>query len=201
MLLRDIISVKGTNGLFKLLKVTRGGLLLETLDEEKKKAVKNINFSKATPLDNIAVYTKSETVAIPLIDIFKKINKNKDPKTIDSKTPIDQIKDYMKSVLSDYDENKLHPSQILKIISWYKIIKKYSPEILKEKEKTTKDKTEEKDKENKTEKIEELEIKEKNELSKKFSHPKEKVNEINNKVSPKNLIKTPVEKDNDKSEK
>lgn len=214
MFLKDIISVRGTSGLFKLLKVTRGGLLLETIDKEKKKLIKNINFSKATPLDNIAIYSKSGANAIPIQEVFTNINKNKKLlEKINSKSSPKDIKDFMEKVLPEYDEDKLPPSQVLKIISWYKIISEFIPDFLKKSDKKAENKKEKDlnkelskeekkdDKQSKEEKIEELEIKEENVLSKKFSHPKEEITEVNNKVSPKSLIKNPIRRDQNKSKK
>ena len=130
MLLRDIISVRGTSGLFKLLKVTRNGLLLETIDEKKIKLIKNINFSKATPLDNIAIYSKSGANPLPIAEVFNSMKDNINAlEGLTSKSSNEEIKEAMMKVMPDYDDDKLHPSQILKLISWFKIIDKFVPEF------------------------------------------------------------------------
>ncbi len=133
MELNKIISIKGEKGLFKIIKPLRQGILLETLDKNKKRIVKNITLSKIVNLGNVAIYTKA-TTPTELEDVLKIINSNKNIfKEINSKSSLKNIKDTMAKVMPNYDDAKLLPSQIIKILYWYKIIIEYAPEIFADK--------------------------------------------------------------------
>jgi hypothetical protein len=77
----------------------------------------------------------TEEGATPLEEIMKKIDKEFDGDLgLDADADTDELKSFLKHVLPDYDENKVYPSDIRKLISWYKIIKVEAPVLLKEEE-------------------------------------------------------------------
>jgi len=153
---KDIASVSGKGGLFKVLKPTRTGVILESMDEAKSKLVTSLN-SRVSLLDEISVYTHGKEGSVPLKDVLRKIYKEfKDDPGVDNKSAADELKSFLKFILPDFDEQKVYVSDIKKIVQWYKALLKYAPELLVEEEKkSTKKKKTKSAKEVKGEKPEE----------------------------------------------
>ena len=133
MELKDIASVSGKGGLFKVLKPSKAGVILESLDDQKKKMVAGVHH-KVSILDEISIYTHTSEGSTPLKEVFQKIYKEfgEDP-DVDTGSP-EELKAFFKHILPDYDESKVYTSDMKKIVSWYLIIYKVAPEILTESE-------------------------------------------------------------------
>jgi len=133
MTFNEIATVAGKPGLYKVMKPTRGGVILEALDEKKSKLVVGTNH-RVSILGEISMYTMTEEGASPLEDIMKNIEKEfKGDVGLDINADADELRAFLKHVLPDFDEEKVYPSDIKKLISWYKIIRTFAPEVLEEK--------------------------------------------------------------------
>lgn len=134
MKFNDIATISGKPGLYKVLKPTRGGVILESLDEKKAKLVVGANH-RVSILGEISMYTMTEEGASPLEEIMKNIDKEFNGDLgLEADADADELRAFLKHVLPDYDEEKVYPSDIKKLVSWYSIIKKYVPEVLQEQE-------------------------------------------------------------------
>jgi len=143
--LKEIASISGKGGLFKVVKPTRTGLILESIDEKRQKIVASIHH-KVSLLDEISIFTHSEEGSIPLIDVLRKINSEfSDDPGVDGKSSKDELISFMKYILPDFDEDRVYPSVIKKLISWYLILIKNYPELFEEPKEQ--DKIEEKEEE------------------------------------------------------
>ncbi len=113
-----IISISGKSGLFKLLTSTKSGIIAESLTDKKRVMAP---FTNISALDEIAIYTYNEE--IPLWQVFKKIaEKENYEKTISHKSGKTELEHYFKEVLPDYDEERVYPSHIKKIVQWYNLL-------------------------------------------------------------------------------
>lgn len=130
MKFNEIATVSGKPGLYKILKPTRSGVILESMDEKKGKLVVGAN-QRVSVLSEISMYTMTEEGASPLEDIMIKIETEfKGDIGLDSTADADELQAFLKHVLPDYDEDKVYPSDIKKLVSWYKIIRAHAPEVL-----------------------------------------------------------------------
>ena len=120
MSLERILSISEKPGLFKLITQTRNGFVAESLIDGKRLSV-NLR-SNVSLLSEIAIYTLTEEV--PLIDVLNKIKaKEKGNKTsISHKDSKDDLEEYFFSILQDYDEDRVYPSDIKKVIRWYNLL-------------------------------------------------------------------------------
>ena len=133
MELKDLASVSGKAGLFKVVKPGKSGVLLESLDEAKTKLVANTN-NRLSLLNEISIYTHSKEGTIPLGNVLRKIKKEFGADLgVDFNSEGAELKAFLKSVLPDYDENRVYVSDIKKLVKWYGLILQYTPEILDEK--------------------------------------------------------------------
>ena len=123
MSLDKILSISGKPGLYKIITQTRGGFVAESLIDKRKVTV-NIH-SNISVLSEIAVYTLSEE--LPLKDVLKKVKdkENAQPTSISHKDSKDTLEEYFFGVLPDYDEDRVYPSDIKKIIQWYNLLQKH----------------------------------------------------------------------------
>lgn len=129
---KDIATVAGKPGLFKVLKPSRSGVILESLDEKKAKLVAGMS-QRVSILSDISIYTMTEEGAEPLESIMKKIEAEfQGDLGLDANPDDSELRAFMKHVLPEVDESRVYTSDIKKLISWYKIIKTQVPETLEE---------------------------------------------------------------------
>ncbi|EOZ92342.1 hypothetical protein A33Q_4435 [Indibacter alkaliphilus LW1] len=128
----EIATVSGKPGLYKILKPTKGGVILESMDEKKSKLVVGASH-RVSILAEISIYTMNEEGATPLQDVMKNIEKEFEGDLgLENGADADELRAFLKHVLPDYDESKVYPSDIKKLVAWYKIIRNNVPEALKE---------------------------------------------------------------------
>ena len=128
----DIASVSGKGTLFKIVSPTRTGVILETLDEHKKKMVASVH-NKVSVLSEISVYTTDSEGAVPLEDVMKKIHWEFNGDTdLDKNSDPEELKSFLKFILPDYDESRVYVSDIKKLVTWYNQLAKEVPEIFSE---------------------------------------------------------------------
>ncbi len=143
MNLRDIASVSGKSGLFKVLKPTRTGVILESIDNQKVKLVANAN-SKVSILKEISIYTTSAEGNVMLEDVFVKIHsKHGKSLTITSKASNEELKAFLGTIVPDFDTERVYPSDIKKLVSWYTILANGLPDVFDTVTETTAESTEE----------------------------------------------------------
>ena len=119
-MLKDILSISGHSGLFKLIAQSSKGIIVESLETHQKMPV--YFTSKVSALEDIAIFTEDEEV--PLEQIFEKIYKmeNKQQTTVTSKSSNDEIKEYFSDILPAYDKERVYVSDMKKVLKWYNIL-------------------------------------------------------------------------------
>jgi len=137
MELKDVASVSGKGGLFKVLKPTRTGVILEVIDQTKMKFIAGASH-RVSLLKEISIYTSTKEGSVPLQEVLEKIQKefgNKLPVT--GKSDTRALQSFIKQIVPEYDEEKVYTSDIKKLVTWYEILSMHAPETLsapKEKE-------------------------------------------------------------------
>ncbi|WP_397363326.1 DUF5606 domain-containing protein [Olleya sp. R77988] len=122
MALDKVLAIAGKPGLYKLVTQTRGGFIAESLIDNRRMSVgiqQNVSI-----LSEIAIYTL--TAEVPLKEVLTKIKaKEKGAQTsISHKDPKDKLEEYFFDVLPDYDEDRVYPSDIKKVVQWYNMLQK-----------------------------------------------------------------------------
>lgn len=131
---KDIAAVSGKGGLYKVLKPTKTGVILESLDDAKTKVVTSLN-QKVSVLAEISVYSTGEEETMPLEDLFKKIYAEfGDDTGVDKSSDADELKSFLAHIMPDYDRDRVYVSDIKKIVAWFEILLKNEPSLLKEEE-------------------------------------------------------------------
>ncbi len=128
---KDIAAVSGKGGLFKILKPTKSGVILESLDDKKARLVATVH-NKISVLEEISVYTTTSEGTTPLKEVFYTIDKEFGADTgLDKNSDSDELKSFFGHILPDYDEERVYVSDIKKMVIWYNVLVKEAPELLK----------------------------------------------------------------------
>ena len=121
-MLRTILSVSGKPGLYKLISQGKNMLILEALDATKKR-FPVYGHDKVISLGDIAMYTDDEEVALAEVLESVKTKSNGGVTAIDyKKASADELQAFMAEVLPTYDRDRVHNSDIKKLIQWYNIL-------------------------------------------------------------------------------
>ncbi|VBB43440.1 conserved hypothetical protein [uncultured Paludibacter sp.] len=140
-MLKEILSITGKSGLYKLVSQGKNMLIVESLIDGSR--IPAFAKDKAVSLGDIAIFTDTEEV--PLGEVLEKIKeKEKGEKcSINPKSDNDILRKYLGEVLPDFDRDRVYPSDIRKLLNWYNILTdaKMTDFVVKEEEQ---EKTEEK---------------------------------------------------------
>ena len=118
-MLKEILSISGKPGLYKLVSNTPRALIVESLNDGKRfPAYSN---SKIIALEDISIYTDNED--LPLKTVLKRMfEKNNGQPAINHKEPEKAITAYIESVVPEYDNDRVYVSDMHKILQWYNIL-------------------------------------------------------------------------------
>lgn len=123
--LQDIATVSGMPGLYKVLKPTRTGVVLESLDDEKKRLMAQTRH-KISILKEISIFTTGTDNSVPLETVFATILEKHNTK-LDlnpKKMSGNELTSFIEEIVPDFDTERVYTSDVKKLISWFKIIAK-----------------------------------------------------------------------------
>lgn len=116
-MLKEILSISGKPGLYKLISYGKNLVVVESLTDKKRFPAHARD--KIISLGDIAIYTTGDDV--PLGKVLTSIFEKYEGKTLniaDYKTN-DQLRAFFKDVLPDFDEDRVYMTDIKKVIQWY----------------------------------------------------------------------------------
>ena len=119
-MLKEILSIAGKPGLYKMISYGKSMLVVENL--ETKKRIPAYSRDRIVSLGDIAIYTTEEEV--PLGKVLEAIRDKYEAKPLDLKqykTDV-QLDAFFKEVLPTYDEERVYKSDIRKLMGWYNLL-------------------------------------------------------------------------------
>ncbi len=120
--METILSIAGKPGLYRLVSRGKMNLIVETIDENHRR-VPAFATDRVTSLGDIAMYTDAEDV--PLWKVLKSLGDKEQSKPSQlnyKKCSSDELHKYFSEVLPQYDRDRVHDSDIKKLIQWYNIL-------------------------------------------------------------------------------
>lgn len=123
-MLQTILSIAGKPGLYKLVSRGKSNLIVESLDETHKRQPAFAT-DRVTSLADIAMFTDSEDV--PLGEILTKLRDKENGKVASlnwRKASAKDLQAYFGEVLPNFDRDRVHNSDIKKLLQWYEILVK-----------------------------------------------------------------------------
>ena len=122
-MLKEILSVSGKSGLFKLISQGKNMFVAESLIDHKRIPV--YVRDKVVSLGDISIYTDTEE--IPLGKVLHRIKEKENGQAIDfnpANITSEELKTWFATILPDFDKQRVYPSDIRKIMLWYNLLTK-----------------------------------------------------------------------------
>lgn len=119
--LSEVVSITGVPGLHKIVKADSKNVIIESLDETKKRQLVRGNMM-VSKLSDISMYVEndeSENLTKILQNIQAKYDKTL---PVNPKSANGELMDFLESVLPNYDKIKVYPSNVKKLVQWYSVL-------------------------------------------------------------------------------
>ena len=119
---QTILAIAGKSGLYKLVSRGKNNLIVEALDATHRRQPAFAT-DRITSLADIAMFTEGDDV--PLMDVLESLKKQEEGRrsSVDLKKATgDELREYFAGVLPNFDRERVHTSDIKKLIQWYDIL-------------------------------------------------------------------------------
>lgn len=121
-MLKTILAISGKPGLYKLISQGKNMLIVESVSADKKRSPIYAS-DKVISLGDIAMYTDEDEVALAEVLESVKNKENGNVTSIDyKKASAEELHQFMAEVLPTYDRDRVHTSDIKKLIQWYNLL-------------------------------------------------------------------------------
>lgn len=119
-MLKEILSITGKPGLFKIISQGKGTLIVEELGSGRRFPAHTRD--KVVSLGDIAMYTESGDT--PLGEILDKVYAKYKGEAIDVKglMAAKALRSTFEGIVEDYDRERVYESDIKKLFTWYNIL-------------------------------------------------------------------------------
>ena len=120
-MLKTILAISGKPGLYKLISQAKNMLIVEAVENKKRMPI--YASDKVISLGDIAMYTNDDEV--PLATVLESVKKKEDGKVASldyKKASVEELHAFMAEVLPTYDRDRVHTSDIKKLIQWYNLL-------------------------------------------------------------------------------
>ncbi len=125
-MLNKILAISGKPGLYRFLSKGNKMIIVESIDDSKRRTPAYAT-DKIVALSDISIYT-NDGKEIKLAEVFSNAKKLYNEKEIDihyKKASQIEILGVFSKILPQYDEDRVHVSDMRKVIQWYNILTKY----------------------------------------------------------------------------
>ena len=117
-----ILAISGKPGLYRLVARGNGNLIVESIDEQKRRITAGSR-DRVTSLRDVSMYTMDDDK--PLMEVFESIKEKYNGQRVDiqtSKADKAQLFAFLDEVLPDNDADRIYPGDVKKLIQWYNIL-------------------------------------------------------------------------------
>lgn len=120
-MLKTILAISGKPGLYKLISQAKNMLIVENIADKKRMPI--YASDKVISLGDIAMYTDANEV--PLANVLESVKQKENGEEVKldyKKTSGTELHAFMAEVLPQYDRDRVHSSDIKKLIQWYNLL-------------------------------------------------------------------------------
>ncbi|MBT9394702.1 DUF5606 domain-containing protein [Hymenobacter sp. NST-14] len=122
--LKEIAAISGMPGLYRLVKPTRAGVIIEALDAKGTRSVASAR-NKVSLLQEISIYTQDYDQTVPLSEVFDRIHQQHGATpAVTHKSDDRDLTAFMEGIMPDYDRERVYMSDIKKLVQWYHVVSK-----------------------------------------------------------------------------
>jgi pyruvate/2-oxoglutarate dehydrogenase complex dihydrolipoamide acyltransferase (E2) component len=130
MQLREVAAISGKPGLYRILKPTRAGVIIESMDEKRQRTVAGAT-SRVSILNDISMYTTDSEGSVPLGEVLMRVfekQKGK-PLAVSAKSDGADLEGLMADILPNWDSERVYLSDIKKLVTWYNILVQHAADL------------------------------------------------------------------------
>lgn len=120
-MLKTILAISGKPGLYKLISQAKNMLIVENIADKKRMPI--YASDKVISLGDIAMYTDANEV--PLANVLESVKQKENGEEVKldyKKASGTELHAFMAEVLPQYDRDRVHSSDIKKLIQWYNLL-------------------------------------------------------------------------------
>lgn len=120
--METILSIAGKPGLYKLVSRGKMNLIVEAIDDTHRR-MPAFSSDRVTSLGDIAMYTDVDDIA--LWEVLVKVGEKEGLKPTSlkyKKCSSKELRAYFSEVLPNFDQDRVHDSDIKKLLQWYDIL-------------------------------------------------------------------------------
>ncbi|SDJ78675.1 hypothetical protein SAMN05421823_101111 [Catalinimonas alkaloidigena] len=132
--LKEIATVSGKGGLFRIVKPTRSGVILEPVDGKGGRFAAGPS-TRVSLLKEISMYTTDEEGSVPLERVMEQLYQSYDGSTapLSSKDASeDELRAFMEQALPNYDQDRVYVSDMRKLLVWYNLLAEHRADLFQE---------------------------------------------------------------------
>lgn len=119
---QTILAISGKPGLYKLVTRGKNNLIVEALDATHRRQPAFAT-DRITSLSDIAMFTDDEDVSLmDVLESMKTLEEGKKASIDIKKANNDELREYFAKVLPNFDRDRVHNSDIKKLVQWYNIL-------------------------------------------------------------------------------
>ena len=119
---QTILAISGKPGLYKLVSRGNNNLIVEVLDATHRRQPA-FGTDRITSLADIAMFTDEDDVPLMnVLDSLKTLEDGKKSSLDIKKASGDDLREYFAKVLPNFDRERVHTSDIKKLLQWYNIL-------------------------------------------------------------------------------
>ena len=120
--LKEIAAISGMPGLYRLVKPTRAGVIIEALTDKNTRSVASAQ-NKVSLLQEISIYTQDYDQTVPLTEVFDRIYQQHGAQlALTHKSNEQELTAFMAGIIPDYDRERVYLSDIKKLVQWYHVV-------------------------------------------------------------------------------
>ncbi|SET30675.1 DUF5606 family protein [Hymenobacter actinosclerus] len=120
--LKEIAAISGMPGLYRLVRPTRAGVIIEALNDKGSRSVAAAQ-NKVSLLQEISIYTQDYDQTVPLTEVFDRIHQQHGAELgLSNKSNDQELVSFMEGIIPDYDRERVYLSDIKKLVQWYNIV-------------------------------------------------------------------------------
>lgn len=126
---KNMVAVGGLSGVYKLITARNNGLIIEDFDTKERRFVPTRQH-QFSPFETISIFTDTDAAALG--DVFQNMKNQIEETPVPSeKSSSAELRNYFITVLPEHDRDRVHISDIKKVIKWFNFLN--SRDLLKEK--------------------------------------------------------------------
>ena len=119
-MLKEILSISGKSGLFKLISKRENLFIAESLLDQKRIPV--YPRDKIISLGDISFYTDDGNVSLDRVLQSIKQKENGEVISFSPSISTEELRTYFSKVLPNFDRERIYPSDIKKVMNWYNLL-------------------------------------------------------------------------------